>query len=266
MAFKDNLIKKIEIKTLSLKVANSIGAWDSEKKIDRNAMGKLLAMTDFTSKHVRDLDLYVRKGDTERQDILVLDNELAFYRTTVEDVVLRKSPTIKEMISIRNAIKILNDTDVVLSRRSDTVERIRDELIDALDLTYTDDDVAAIVNDGVASLRKEYGDGVFECLMLLAEMLGYQKAPKVLALRHYVIWGGLDQLENAKVLFGPTVIYSYIHNSLKWINRQIDISDKKQVQEYHRTIISVNPSDKEGEWVLKHMGSLVRPIGITNKD
>jgi len=266
MAFKDNLIRKIEIKALSLKVTNSIGGWDSGKKIDRKAMGKLLAMTNFTAQRVRDLDLYVRLGDTEKQDVLVLDNELAFYRTTVEDVVLRKSPTIKEMISIRNAIKILNDKDVVLTRRSDTVERIRNELIDALDLSYTADDVAAIVGDGVSSLQKEYGDGVSECLMLLAEMLGYQKAPRALALKHYVIWGALDQPGGAKIIFGPTVIYSYIHNTLKWINRQVDISDKGQIKAYRETIISDLPSDKMGERVLKHIESLIKPTGIIDKN
>jgi hypothetical protein len=266
MAFKDNLIKKIEIKALSLKVTNSIGGWDSGKKIDRKAMGKLLAMTNFTAQRVRDLDLYVRLDDTEKQDVLVLDNELAFYRTTVEDVVLRKSPTIKEMISIRNAIKILDDKDVVLTRRSDTVERIRDELIDALDLSYTVDDVAAIVGDGVASLQKEYGDGVSECLMLLAEMLGYQKAPKTLALKHYIIWGALDQHEDTKLLFGPSIIYSCIHNTLRWVNRQIDISNRGQIKEYHETIISDVSSDKVGERVLKQIGSLIKNTGIIDNN
>jgi hypothetical protein len=266
MAFKDNLLKKIEIEKLSLRVTNSIGAPDSGKKIDRKAMQKLLAMTDFEAQKRRDLDLYVRPGDTGKQDILVLDNELAFYQTTVDDVLLRKSPTIKEMISIRNAIKILNDKDVVLSKRSDTVERLRTELIDAIDLSYTADDVAAIVDDGVASLHREYGDGVAECLMLLAAMLGYRKPPKALAFKHYVTWGAIDQHKGGRVVFGPMVIYSYIHNTLRWIDRQIDTFDKRQMMNYREEINSDTPSDKMGEDVLKHLRSLIKPAGIIDKN
>jgi len=42
---------------------------------------------------VRDLDLYVADTGTAVQKILVLDNELPIYRTTVADVAMRKSPT-----------------------------------------------------------------------------------------------------------------------------------------------------------------------------
>jgi hypothetical protein len=77
--------------------------------------------------------------------ILVLDNDLTIYHTTVEDVVLRKSPTVKEMVSIRNAIKILNDKDVVISKKEASLKTIRDICIDQLDLHYTAADI-----DGIA--------------------------------------------------------------------------------------------------------------------
>ncbi|MGD9211768.1 MAG: hypothetical protein PVI90_13375, partial [Desulfobacteraceae bacterium] len=156
MSFKSNLLKKIEIKELSAAVINSIGAPDSGLKIDRKAMARLLDVMDFEIQMVRDLKLYVRSTDGDKQEILVFDNELAFYKTTVSDVVLRKSPTLKEMISIRNAIKILNDKDVVLTKRVDTVSRIKNELLDSLNLSYTDADVESIVEDGAASLKNSY--------------------------------------------------------------------------------------------------------------
>lgn len=262
MSFKTNLLKKIEIEALSSQVINSIGAPDSGMKIDRNAMLGLLAMTDFKAQKQRDLDLYVRSSDDKGSDILVLDNELALYRSTIDDVVLRKSPTLKEMISIRNAIKILNDGDVVLAKRKDTVAQIKNELIDTLDLSYTSADVADIVKDGVASFENAYGDGVAECLILLSTMLGYQTAPKVLSVKHYAIYGELSQGVGGKKKFGPAAAYGRVHNTLRWIERTIDLSDKVQISSFREEIVSDVPSDKMGEKVLPHMGSLIQPAGI----
>ena len=258
MAFKDNLLRKIKIKALCSKVTHSIGAPDSGTKIDRQPMRELLAMTDFKAQKERDLELYIRSGIAGKQEVIVLDNELAFYRTTVDDVVLRKSPTIREMISIRNAIKILNDKDVVVAKRSATIKQIGEELIDTLDLSYTLDDVIAIIGDGAASLQKEYGDGVAECLMVLSEILGYEKAPKALSQKHFVIWGAKERKEGGLVFFGPVVTYSYIHNIMRWIDRKIDTSDKAQIEEFKEEISSNAPSAKMGEGVLLHLKSLIK--------
>lgn len=258
MAFKENLLKKIKIEALCSKVTDSIGTPDSGKKIDRQAMRELLAMTDFTAQKERDLELYIRAGVAGKQDVIVLDNELALYRTSVDDVVLRKSPTLKEMISIRNAFKILNDKDVVVAKRSDTVRKIGEELIDTLDLSYTPDDVTAIINDGAASLQKEYGDGVAECLMVLAEILGYKKPPKALSQKHYVIWGTLERKEKGEVFFGPVMTYSFIHNALRWVDRKIDISNQEQILEFKEEISSNVSSAKMGEGVLLHLNSLIK--------
>jgi hypothetical protein len=264
MSFKDNLLKKIEIEALIFRVINSVGAPDSGMKIDRKAMLELLGMTDFTAQKRRDLDLYVRPSGDKENDILVLDNELALYRSTIDDVVLRKSPTLKEMISIRNAIKILNDKDVVLSKRKDTVLRIKDELIGALDLSYTSADVADIVKEGVASFENGYGDGVVECLLLLGVMLGYQNAPKRLSLKHYAISGELDRNVAGKIIFGPAVAYSRAHNTLRWIPRHINLANKSQVDEFREEILSDASSEKMGKEVLSHMGSLVQPDGVVS--
>lgn len=257
MSFKNNLLRKIEIENLSTTIIHSIGAPDSGIKIDRSAMNRLLDMTDFEARQERDLALFVRSTVDGKEEILVFDNELALYQTTISDVILRKSPTLKEMISIRNAIKILNDKDVVLTKRSDTVMRIKNELLDALDLSYNADDVAEIVSDGADSLEKAYGDGVAECLLLLAEILGYQRAPKPLALKHYLIFGDMDQTKTAKMRFGPMVVYSRIHNTLRWIDRQIELSDKGQVAECRQEITSDAPSDRMGERVLMHLTALI---------
>ena len=125
MSFKDELLKKLRINQLSRKVLVSIGSTESGLKIDKDAMRSLLEMGPYQYQKERDLDLYIQKGDGERSRILVLDNELPIYETTVEDVLIRKSPYTKEMLSIRNIFKILNDSDVKLSRKEASLESVQ---------------------------------------------------------------------------------------------------------------------------------------------
>ena len=113
MSFKKNLLKKIEINRMAENILNSIGPSGSERKVDKETMRRLLEMSDYQYRRVRDVDLYIQKSDTGLDKILVLDNELAIYRTTPEDVALRKSPRVKEIMNIRNIFKIMNDKDVV---------------------------------------------------------------------------------------------------------------------------------------------------------
>ena len=104
MTFRENLLKKIKIDKISEQVIASIGTPDSGKKIDGEAMRDLLEIKPYKLKRERDLDLFILEKDKGEQRILVLDNDLAIYDTTAEDVAMRKSPAIKEMLSIRNVI------------------------------------------------------------------------------------------------------------------------------------------------------------------
>ena len=106
MSFKENLLKKIQIRQLARKVQASFGPPGSPGKIDKEAMRSLLEMSPYRHQKIRDLDLFVEAADSEPGKIVVLDNELPIYRTTVEDVAIRKSPYTKEMLRIGNIIKI----------------------------------------------------------------------------------------------------------------------------------------------------------------
>ena len=86
--------------------------------------------------------------------ILVLDNDLAIYNTTVYDVAMRKTPTVKEMMNPFNVVKILKDTDVVISKKEESVKTIQKECIDRLDLSYDESDLDEIAKDGTASPGK----------------------------------------------------------------------------------------------------------------
>ena len=225
MSFKENLLKKIRIGILAGQVIYSIKPAEIGPKLNRVAMRKLLKLAGYLSTNVRDLELYLKENQENK--ILVLDNELALYNTSIDDVALRKSPTVKEMISIRNAIKILNDKDVVISKRNKTIETICDEAVAALDLSFSEADLDEIASDGLNSLENGYGKGVKEALALFGELLNFKEAPEKWRLNHFHIIGKLHKKSSADILFGPLVIYDQIHNKLKLVKETLETRDKE---------------------------------------
>jgi hypothetical protein len=230
MGFRENLLKKIQINQLADTILRSVGPTDSGQRMDRDAMRRLLEMGSYHYQKERDLDLYV----LNENEFLALDNELKIYRTTAEDIALRKSPTVKEMVNIRNAIKILNDKDVVVSRKAETVVRIQKELIGALDLSFTDSDIESLAADGSEALKNGYTEGVVEILSLFAELLGFQKAPKIFRISHHHIWGALEQTGTEELRFGPLVMFDLMHNSLKMIQKPISSLDKDGLEHFRQ--------------------------------
>lgn len=229
MSFKENLLKKIHINNLAKHIIDSIGPPDSGKKVDKAKMRSLIKLGSYNNPvKERDLELYVSKSDPKAETILVLDNELAIYKTSVDDVVLRKSPLIKEMVKIKNIIKILNDSDVIVSKRVDSVKIIQNEVLSSLDLSFEEADIDEIINDGMASLENEYSEGVIETLSLFAEILEYVPPPRQLKIKHNKILGVLDK-KNGNLFYGPMVIYSMIYNKIKFIDERINVSDKDKI-------------------------------------
>lgn len=257
MSFKDNLLKKIQINALAHKVISSWGQPGSGKRIDKDAMRDLLEMSMYAHQTKRDLDLYVAEGEGEQKKILVLDNELPIYLTSIEDVVLRKSPYIKEMVSIRNAIKILKDSDVKISIKDASVKTVQKECIDDLDLSYNAADIEEIAKDGKASLENKYADGVTESLALFAELLSYRPPPKAFKIRHCEIFGVLTEEKAADVRYGPIVIFSQIDNSLMLIEEQVSSFDKEKVNYFREVAAGNEKADIEGPDVFRHLKDVV---------
>jgi hypothetical protein len=245
MGFRENLLKKIQINQLTDTILRSVGPTDSGQRMDREAMRRLLEMGSYHYQKERDIDLYV----LNEKEFLALDNELKIYRTTAEDIALRKSPTVKEMVSFRNAIKILNDKDVVVSRKAETVARIHKELIGSLDLSFTSVDIESLASDGCEALKNGYTDGVVELLSLFAELLGFQKAPKIFQLAHHHIWGALEQPKAEEICFGPLVMFSLMHNSLKMIQKPISSLDKEALEHFRKIAKSEDHDGLAGEKV-----------------
>lgn len=257
MSFKENLLKKIQIDTLAEKVISSWGAPGSGKRMDKDAMRDLLEMSPYTHQKKRDLDLYVTQGGGQKQKILVLDNELPIYMTTVDDVVIRKSPYVKEMISIRNVIKILKDSDVKISIKDESVKTVRNECIEQLDLSYDAADIEDIAKDGASSLENKYNAGVTESLTLLAELLGYQPAPRAFGVRHCEVFGAVAEGRAGEIQYGPVVIFSRMDNSLMLIEKQLSSFDKEKVNYFREVAAGNEKAGIEGPDVFRYLKDAV---------
>ena len=255
MSFRENLLKKIQINHLARKVRTSFGLPESGSKMDKEAMRSILEMGPYRYQKERDLDLYIEEVAGEPEKIIVLDNELPIYRTTVEDVAIRKSPYTKEMVKIRNIIKILRDSDVKISRKEKSLEIIRKECIDNLDLSYQASDIEMIAAEGSDSLENGYTEGIEESLSLFAELLGYQSPPKAFRIRHHKILGAVDAKQDGDRLFGPIVVLSLVDNSLRLIEEKVSSLDKGKIEHYQLAARGKEKPALEGADVFKYLAN-----------
>ena len=267
MFFKENLLNKIEIDKIAKKVLHSIGQIGSNRKIDKAAMKSLMEKSPYKFQKARDIEFFVKKNDAGKDKILVLDNELALYNTTVDDMAMRKSPTVKEMLYFRNAIKILNDKDVVVSKREDSLETIHHECVDMIDLTFNKADIENIEKEGIASLESGYMEGVIESLDLFVELLKYSPPPKEFKITHQLIRGALSKGRADEVMFGPILIYSKAHNTLKLINYLIGSYDKGKIELFKQITAGQTAASLEGKEVFEFLReAIVNPLPSLKKN
>ena len=262
MPFKENLKKKILIDRLSTEVLNSIGTSESEKKLDKTAMKALLEMGDFTYKRERDLDLYIEKSESPVSVILVLDNELPIYHSTIADVAMRKSPIIKEMVSIRNAIKILNDGDVKKSKKEASVFYVKEKLMESLDLTYTENDVREIGNEGAGALAAKDEEGIFDCIALYTEMLGLVSMPKTFVPDNVLMMTEIKK-QGMRTFFGPILIFDFIDKILLLIDKRLNKDDKDEMRYLSQIVMGNENAPIKGEAVFNFLTDMVlkrRPV------
>jgi hypothetical protein len=253
MGSKGNILKKIEIDQLARQTIQSLKPPRTGSQFDKTAMRKILTLGKLPTRKERDLELYIIENDAEKKKILVLDNGLAIYHTSIKDVCMRKSPTVKEMLSIRNAFKILNDKDVVISKKEDSVRSIQAKIIGNLDLAYTAADIEGIEKEGQASLESRYADGVVEALSLFAELLNYHEAPNAFHVPHHRIWGAEKTTKAGKTTWGPLVIYAMADNTLRLIDTPIDTSDKEKMDTFRKIVDGHVEPDMEGLPVFKYL-------------
>ena len=174
MSFKENLKAKINLDRLLQKLVSTIKEPPGKWWLDKPLTQELLDMTDLEHKKFRDLHLYLRPLEGETMEVLVFDNELPIYHTSVVDVALRKSPRWQEMFSIRNIKKIMNQHDVLVSKGKESLERLHANALAMLDLTYTKDDLAMLVEDAGRGLEHKSIAQLHESFDLFFELLDFQ--------------------------------------------------------------------------------------------
>jgi len=142
--------------------------------VDKEPVKEILSMTDFEYKKAGNLHLYVLPLENGIMEILVLDNELPIYHTTVGDVTLRKNPHWQDVFSIRNIKRIMNDRDIVVSKGKESLISVHAAALGRLDLTYTRDDLDHLVEEARMGLERGSLAHVREPLDLFLELLGFQ--------------------------------------------------------------------------------------------
>jgi hypothetical protein len=174
MSFKENLKARIKADTLFSKLVSTMKEPPGKWWVDKVLIQELLDMTDFEHKKFRDLHLYLRPLEGEIMEVLVFDNELPIYHTTLADVALRKSPLWQEMFSFRNIKKIMNHHDVLVSEGKESIKRIHANALALLDLTYTKDDLAALMEDARQGLEYKSIARIQESFDLFFGLLDFQ--------------------------------------------------------------------------------------------
>jgi len=174
MSFKENLKAKIKLDRLLRKLVSTIREPPGQRRLDKIVTQELLDMTDLEYKKVSSLHLYIRPLEGESMEVVVLDNELPIYHTTVADVALRKSPHWKQMFSIRNIKKIMNDQDVIISKGKASLKRLHTDALALLDLTYTRDDLTLLLEDARQGLDQKSISQIQEFFDLFFELLDFQ--------------------------------------------------------------------------------------------
>jgi len=230
MSFQENLLQKIELERLASRVIASCGTEHVSHHIDKKSMGRLLELSPYQYQHERDLDLYVKPVEGELKMILVLDNELPIFRSTVKDVVTRRSPRTIEMWNFRTVRNILVDSDIKVSSTGKSVETVLKDAVDQLDLTYTDTDIENLAKEGMAWLAGSDASGVGKSLALFGALLGYEKPPKYFGLDNTVSYGVSASGQDNNAVFGPLVLYCPLDNTLAWIDQLFSSSDREQMK------------------------------------
>ncbi len=250
--FADRIKLKMHIDELTRRVRASLRPAGTSRHLDRDAMRELLQIGNYRQHCERDMELYLPSDATQPCDIVVLDNDLSVYHSTITDVLMRKSPTIKEMISIRNAIKILNDSAIRVRTQQQTLDHIHSQCIDTLDLQFTRADLEQLSLEGRAALDGHDSELVIEVLSLFAELTGYQPPPSALRIPGWHIFGRRHQDR-----FGPSMAYGVDANMLLWIEQETDLHDRQSIDAYGRIMTSNQRTPEQGMAVFQLLANQV---------
>lgn len=251
MSFRENLQTKIRLDNLAAKISQSIGTQAGVHKLDKEAVTELLMLSPYSHEKCRDLELYYRPLETDTAEVLVLDNELPLYtNTTLEEVALRRSPELKEMISIRNVIKILNDSDILLCKGQETVQHVHDRAVERLDLRYEKADIDGLVDEAKDAFLSGDVDAVVQVLQLFIEILGYEFVPAEFSVNNCAIFGPCERAHGSALVFRYVILYNEKSNELKWVNHRLETGNPTARELIYDVAEGIIPPDVESVQVL----------------
>lgn len=258
MSFRENLSRKITLDRAAADLTRALPAARQDYQvIDKEKMRRFLGLTSYRPLKLRDLELYQHGGDGRAEEVLVLDNELPLYRDVApEEVALRRSPEVKEMFSLANLRKILNESDILIAKGRRSVAYIHDEAVAELDLRYGAEDIRELVDGGGKALLAGRMEELAESLELLFELLGYQEMegvdgerlfgrPEPEGFRDIVMWREADggpSLRLAKSTFTP--------------------ENDESMEELAEVVTGVSRADAEGPEVLAFLGREVMRLKV----
>lgn len=254
MSLKENLRKKILIDSLAKAVSQSIGPSGGPRKIDKENMRKLLSFTPFVLEKRRDLELYFREMEPGMGEVLSLDNELPLYgKTSLEDVTMRRSPELKEMVKIRNILKILSVKDILVCNGRDAVQYMHDRALELVDLSFDEEDVEEMAKEGIDALVGADSEGVMEILELFVELLGYRSVPAEVLVNDYVMFGSHRETVDGTEAFGPIIMYNDRTNVLRLIKETISVDDPLANVKIPGVALGEEKPDAEGYEVFQFL-------------
>jgi hypothetical protein len=129
------------------------------------------------------------------------------------------------MVNIKNIIKILNDKDIRICKGTDTVHHVQELALGLLDLSFSEEDVQELVDDGIDGIAREDSDAVLETLDLFVELLGYESVPAAVLVNDYVMYGDQHEGGNGRESYGPIVMYNDRTNVLRMIKQTVFMDD-----------------------------------------
>ena len=87
--------------------------------------------------------------------------------------------------------------------------------------------------------------------------MNFKPAPKAFQLGRHKIFGALTPKAGGEVLYGPMIIYSLIHGSLKLIEDQISSFDKSKIELVQQVASGKQKAAAEGPDVFEYLKNAV---------
>ena len=253
MTFKDNILLKIKMDRLAESIYRSLKPVpEKPTKIHRESMEELLALNDYAYSSERFMDIYTKPRENGDTWILVLDNEIPLYNTSLEDVLLRKNPTLKEMISIKNAIKILKDSDVIITKKDETVNHLYHAVVDTLDLSYTTQDISSVTEDAIDAWREWNTEEVMNCIDIFSEVLSLTPLTRPFTLEKCLFKGLVNIGEGVKS-FEFILIYDSPRNRLMLFDQPVEEKDEHAIQAVLDVAMGKRKCKVEGQDVFQYL-------------